>query len=41
MRNQYLNKYFEYISNTDKWNDNVIDYLQGDDTDHYGTILGN
>lgn len=37
---QFLNQYHEYIVNTNKWNDNVKEYLQGQDENIYGTILG-
>lgn len=37
---QYLDKYHQYVSTTNNWNDNVIDYLQGDNKNLYGTILG-
>ena len=37
---KYLNEYHEYIANTNKWNDNVKNYLIGDEPNLYGTILG-
>lgn len=40
MNKNFLNQYHEYIVNTNKWNDNVIEYLQGHDKNLYGTILG-
>lgn len=36
---QILNQYHEYIVNNNKWNDNVIEYLQGHDPELHGTIL--
>lgn len=37
---QFLNQYHEYIVNTNEWNDNVKEYLQGGDESLAGTILG-
>lgn len=40
MNKQFLNQYHEYIVNTNKWNAQVKEYLQGYDDNIYATILG-
>lgn len=36
----YLNKYHEYISQNNSWNENVHKYLVGHNKNLYGSIIG-